>query len=220
MIPWEGSGPCPLFVREGTIDGNTLQACINEDEYKARGHVRPGDIVIDCGAYIGGFTVLVASLGASVHAIEPSLANRLMIEANTASLRGQIHLWEAALVGRLDLPTAILALGEGLYRFMGSTAFGRPGIAVPAIPLYEVLDAELAPEVAMLKMDIEGAEFEVLQSTAHMAAPALAKIRYIAMEVHPRNGELFPDAVAEIAKCLPAHQEIDRAGSLVWWTRR
>ena len=48
-------------------------------------HVRPGDVVIDCGAHIGGFTRVAIRAGARlVVAIEPEKANLLAFERNLA----------------------------------------------------------------------------------------------------------------------------------------
>ena len=53
--------------------------------YHPNVHVRPGDVVIDCGAHIGGFTRVALSAGARmVIAIEPQRGNLLAFEKNLA----------------------------------------------------------------------------------------------------------------------------------------
>lgn len=44
--------------------------------------VEPGDVVVDCGAFVGGFTTAARGAGATVVAVEPSRSNRRCLEGN------------------------------------------------------------------------------------------------------------------------------------------
>jgi Methyltransferase FkbM domain len=66
-------------------------------------------------------------------------------------------------------------------RALASSANGKSGTEVQGKTLPALLDENHLPRVDLLKMDIEGSEYEVLLSTP---PPVLARIRRIAMEYH------------------------------------
>lgn len=218
MIPWTSPNPLvgfpyPLYARPGCIDGDSLQSQIHEDEYGLRAVVRPGDVVIDCGAYIGAVSALAASLGAVVSAVEPSAQNCGLWRANTRTWRGQCYLWQGALSDAKIAVSLRQRVNNGNYsqmhRFVGWTSphfkieESEVVETVPAIDLNEVLDITPGP-IRMLKMDIEGAEFEVLPT---MRPDNLRRIDHIALEVH-RSGIPIPEAFSMIHQMLPGFRVV------------
>lgn len=218
---WHGEGtPCALFHRPGTIDGNTLQAVILNDEYRFKEQaLTAGSVVLDLGAYIGAFSVLAASMGHRVIAVEPVPENVDLFEMNTARWADRIELHQAALWGSSG--TVQLASGDDQYLHMGYTAAEvPPWLLVRGAVATVTLDEILGPldRVAFAKMDIEGAEFHALEG----ADPAnLEKIDIIAAEVHPTEGQTLPQALERFEALLP-HLTVTRAanGSVVWLRRR
>ena len=127
--------------------------------------VKPGDIVIDCGAHVGVFTAKAFSLGAAkVIAVEPQPRNLECLRRNfPAELED----------GRLVLVPKAVWSSEGTMK-MNSNAFNpaasslvKPGdggeIEVPVTTIdLLVADLELS-RVDFIKLDIEGAEPEALK---------------------------------------------------------
>jgi FkbM family methyltransferase len=128
-------------------------------------HVRPGDIVIDCGAHIGGFTRVALEAGARlVVAIEPERANILAFRRNLASelKAGRVRLIEKGVwdkSGKLSLH--ISNTGDSHSMVVPQNANKDEVIAVTTLDLLSE-NLKLA-RVDFIKMDIEGAERNALQ---------------------------------------------------------
>lgn len=139
--------------------------------------IEPGWTVVDIGAGIGEFTLLAASAGARAVAFEPSPASfsllRRNLEANGA---GNVVATHAAVTGRTGT-TRIAVEGDPLTARAGEGS----GVQVRALSLQDALAEVSMRAVDMLKIDCEGAEYDILMA----ATPALfARVRRIVMEVH------------------------------------
>lgn len=126
--------------------------------------IREGDLVVDVGAHIGYHTVLMASLGAKVIAIEPVWEN-LKLLGHNLSLNGfysdgdTIELWLVAASN--DTGQSIIWIdpkNSGSHSM--EIAAGRTPIEIGTLRL----DDALSPgPIRLIKMDVEGHEFAVIQ---------------------------------------------------------
>jgi len=130
--------------------------------------VRPGDIVIDCGAHVGVFTHTALARGASqVVAVEPEPSNLECLRRNFAAeiATGRVIVVG---VGVWDSPgTLRLNIAED-NSGMNSMAFavGKTSVEVPVTTI-DALVARLGlSRVDFIKMDIEGAERPALRGAA------------------------------------------------------
>ncbi|MCQ4152874.1 MAG: FkbM family methyltransferase [Archaeoglobi archaeon] len=164
----------PAFFHE------IFQAQVYEREYV----VRDGDIVVDCGAHVGMFTIKAAKRASLVISIEPAKENLSCLLEN---------------VRRHKLKNVIV-VGKALSDRAGSERFWvgkRSGtsqlasISKPPEPIdheeiveVETLDNILSrlkvQRIDLLKVDVEGAELKVLRG----AEESLKVTRNIAMELH------------------------------------
>jgi FkbM family methyltransferase len=133
--------------------------------------VRPGDVVVDAGASEGFFTRFALRRGARVIAVEPWGP---MVEALRRTFADEIA------AGSVVVEQAVLSDGEGeaVLAFDPETPWGAtasPGVAADAAPGRETvrrttLDALIARSAwgrcDFLKMDVEGAEREVVAGAA------------------------------------------------------
>lgn len=159
-----------------------------------RDYVRPGDRVIDVGANVGFYTCHVARwVGPSghVYAFEPEPRNVERLEANVA-LNG--------LQDRVSVRPVALSYEEGKAQFnraagehSGWGSLNRYGehvdhIVVTTQTVDSVVESEGLDEVALLKVDVEGADFDVYRG----AEKTLARrgFRHIMSEW---NGVWFPE---------------------------
>lgn len=135
--------------------------------------LRPGMAVLDIGANIGFFTMLSASLvgpGGYVLAVEPNPENARLIEASRR-LNGYAHVTIAQVAaGRA---TGLLALHTAQSN--GTTSGPSDDMAqllsartVPAIAIDVLLPTER--RIDLIKVDVEGAEFNALLGCAALIA--------------------------------------------------
>ncbi len=163
------------------------------DMYEPAGHeVRPGDVVLDCGANIGVFVTKALSRGADlVVAIEPSPKTLEALRRNFASeiqaKRVIVYpkgVWDHD--GTLDLKLDRANEGND------SLVMGGASAATVRVPLTTIdkLVAELGlPRVDFIKMDIEGAEKPALRG-------ASATIRRFLPRMSISSEHLADDATA------------------------
>ncbi len=146
-------------------------------------HVHPGDVVIDCGAHIGGFTRVALRAGArTVIAIEPERANLLAFRRNFEHeiKTGQVLLvekgvWDTA--GKL--PLHLSSVGDSHSMVVPQNQGKDETIEV--ITLDALVQSLKLPRVDFIKMDIEGAELKALKGAGRVLAsyhPRLAISSY------------------------------------------
>jgi FkbM family methyltransferase len=153
--------------------------------------VQPGWRVVDLGGNIGLFALLAASRGATVTSYEPHPRLAHHLQANTA--KWGVECRQAAVVGEPAGPVKLYVNPERdirnslLARDVADGSALTEAVDVPAVGLADVLDRECD----LLKIDIEGGEFELLDQ----GADALRKARRIIAELHPFAGD--PSAVVD-----------------------
>lgn len=156
-----------FWVNTGPFDG-TGAYLFAEHDWLAENHpdlrVRPGNIVLDCGAHVGVFTGKALALGAAkVVAIEPNPTNieclRRNFEQEIASGRVVVvpeAVWSSE--GTLPLHLGLSTSQDSLVRSVGGGTLEIPATTIDR--LVERLDLD---KVDYIKMDIEGAEREALR---------------------------------------------------------
>jgi FkbM family methyltransferase len=140
--------------------------------------IRPGDLVVDAGANIGYMSALAATAGAHVIAFEPN-PDLLPVLRQNLGTRGDVRpvALGAARRGASLIPADASAHNTGLGRLASDAENGGVPVQV------ETLDDELhGRSVAVLKIDVEGAEYEVLEGAAD--ALRAGRIRHIIFEDH------------------------------------
>jgi FkbM family methyltransferase len=175
-------------ARAGTTDINEALVLLSGREYPPlllNISAVENPVVMDCGAHIGLFTLFVKTLNASarVYAIEPVPQNLRLLEENLR-LNG---IAGVTIVGKaLHSRSGDLALYVNERDFdMASTAAaaqrGAREITVAATTLPDLLRDQRIAAIDLLKMDVEGSEYEIVDS----AFAALSeKAKRIVFEYH------------------------------------
>lgn len=151
--------------------------------------------VIDIGANQGFFSTYAASFGARVYAFEPSSENFEMLQRNLSenacgSLVTPFRVAVAGKRGRMTLYVGLDSKREILSGTASITNTNRGGVdvkdeSVEATTLDDILHENDIAFCDFLKMDCEGAEYEILQSTS---AEAFNRIGRLSMETHEGRG--------------------------------
>lgn len=139
--------------------------------------LRPGDTVIDCGAHAGLYTrlgALAAAPGGRVIAVEPVGMLADLIELNTRGLPG-VEI-ERAAVGRAHAPARVSLEPAGRLAYSSTLGASEQGFEIPGLTIDEIIEKRGIERVAMLKLDIEGAERDALAGAAHAFARGIIDI--------------------------------------------
>ena len=155
------------------------------DEVYTRHYVpRPGDIVIDGGANVGLFSLLIARRepGCRVLAYEPIQENFDLLKAN---------LTQAAAAN-------VTPIWGALCGTSGST-----GMTARTYSVADVLAAAGGSRIALFKCDIEGAEKSLFERAS---TPALCLVDRFAIEYHDN---LIPGTLASLRERLAATHRVE-----------
>lgn len=176
-----------VVCRGGTRDWDVVHELLFAGGYqRALGFLRnrPGaPLVLDLGGNIGLFSLLAARAhsNAEIHAFEPGPPNSRLFEINrlaNPSLSNRIHLHKEAVGGHTR--SAQWSFDEANPGGSGFYGVGGKTFTVQIQAFSDVV-ASLPGQVALAKIDIEGAEYELLSRTE----PAVwNRIDAIALELH------------------------------------
>ena len=195
-FPIDAEGDCVVFrhgahrvaLRPLDTDFFTFAEVFLRDSYDLNSMQLPFADVVDLGANIGLFAVRVAPWVRRVISVEPIEANLRLAQRNVslAALEHKVALRRYAVTPQpRDRIRLFLSQGNHGGHSISAEHAAQWGTAgyedVPAITLAELFDREQIGRCALLKCDIEGAEFAIID-----AAPEelLTRIDRIIMEVH------------------------------------
>lgn len=185
----------------------------NPEEYATfHREVRAGDVVLDIGANLGAYTLAFGQwVGPSgrVYAFEPAPDARAGLER---------HVSLNALDDRIVIRPEAVSAAPGTARFLASGASGSnriapgdPGGDVVATTSVDAFCAPLGLKPDVIKIDVEGAELDVLKGARATIASAGPGLR-LYVEMHPglwpglglarRDIEAELDAQGLRAECL------------------
>ncbi len=174
-------GNASFFAKRGTVDAIPLQEIWGFNCYD-NASLRQGDIVVDIGAHIGGYSVKAAKQCAKVIAYEASPSNYELLVKNLA-INGchNVKAYNAAVASKNGTVKLFLdPKGTALNSIYHAPSSGEK-ITVNSVNLHTVFTRNKLKMIDVLKLDVEGAEYDIL---LHARAADLRKIRTIVMEYH------------------------------------
>ncbi len=188
--------------------------------------LRPGDVVLDCGANVGAVSGTLAETGAIVHAFEPDpfafaqlsarvagMENVVLHNAAVGVAAGSVRLMRAANFDENPMAGSVKSTVITGGRNIDEAHDATIEVAMIALPdLIRTIAAEKG-EVAFLKMDIEGAELELLE---HMQAHGLFDhVRLTVAETHENKFRDLRPRFAALRAAVAAQYPVTRV-NLDW----
>jgi FkbM family methyltransferase len=153
----------------------------------------PGDIAIDCGANLGAITKVLGAHGATVHAFEPNPDAFRVLTEQTAAMPN-VHRHNQAVLDRPGEMTLYLHLNYALNpeRFSSRSSLiaekrnvdEAGGVKVKVIDLVDFI-LRLDRPVKLLKVDIEGAEYDLLNGLIDRGA--MDRVEAVFVETHAHS---------------------------------
>lgn len=151
------------------------------------GEIPNNAIIVDLGANIGVFSIYATttSSNATVYAYEPFQPFYDLMRDNVQlnSRSDDVHCFNYAVAGTPAM-RELFTQGQNVFfptLFAGESENGRHSVQVKCTTLQEIVDANRLDHIDLLKMDCEGAEYEILYQTS---AKVFESIREIRMEYH------------------------------------
>ncbi|WP_108482423.1 FkbM family methyltransferase [Oceaniglobus ichthyenteri] len=185
--------------------------------------LRPGDTVLDCGANMGVVTAQLAATPAQVIAYEPDpfafshLSSRFinahnvtLINAAVAASPGTVNLMRAENFDEnpqgASVKSTILAGGRSID--------SDTSIEVACLSFLDILREKADPTrpLAFVKMDIEGAELEILE--AMLEQDLFGHVRCLVAETHERKFKALRPRFRALRSAIserfaPSHVNLD-----------
>lgn len=201
-----------LRVRRQTCDEDFVRLVIAEREYLQHGvTIRPTDTVVDIGGNIGCFAVLAARMAKDgrVVTVEPDPENLTLLHTNVRNNRlKNVTIIEGAVAGRTGSLTLHTSTHGGGFHTVRPERlpYTAPVRHVPCLSLRDLFRTNAISQCHLLKIDCEGAEWDILH---HADAEALGRIQTIAMEYHgAHDSETRERQVSTLLASLPAFHVI------------
>jgi FkbM family methyltransferase len=197
------AGEPPIVGRAGTHDGAVFRQIYLWRELDAPFPFAP-QTIIDAGANIGVATRYLAHRfpGAQVISLEIDNDNIALLERNTTHLRN-VSVRQQALWGH----RARVSIENPDASTDGYRAVERADGPIDAIGVEELLDEAKLKTLDLLKMDIEGAELEVLSMAPERW---LKRVRMIMVELHERYRVGCAAALDRVIRA--GHYRVTRSG--------
>lgn len=154
-----------LFCSSNDL-GAIAETCVTEDyQQKVAVEIQPGNIVFDIGAHIGSFSIYAANKGAIVYAFEPDKDNYLKLLANI-KLNNYVKVITPfnygiySFTGELELDIA--SDNKGGHSLLTNNSNSK--LSIPVKKLSKVLTELKISNIDLMKIDIEGAEYEIFKN--------------------------------------------------------
>ena len=157
------------------------------NEYYA---IKKFNTVVDIGAHLGGVSILAAKLGATVYAYEPEKNNFSLLKKNIKlnKLGSRIKCYQKAVGCEGHRKLFVNSISSGSHTFFKEkeVVFKNGYNTTQEVETVCLQDVLKTKTIDLLKMDCEGAEYEIIPEINKELA---SRVKQISMEVHKGNTE-------------------------------
>ena len=187
-----------IKLRKQSTDLMALTNVWLVEEYKKENfEIKPNDIVIDIGAHIGLFTIYASQFctKGKIYSFEPVLENYELLLENIKLNK---------LDGVTSFNQAISNSNEPIKLFLNNDEAGHSmfsesskSIIIDSISLQKIFDKNQIKHCNFLKLDCEGAEYEIIKN---LPSEYFKKIDKLVIEYH--MADLHPEFLIELKEIL------------------
>jgi len=176
----------PVYLRAETSDLPTFHQVFDRRDYDHFDMVEQPRVIIDAGANIGLSSVYFANRfpKATIIALEPEESNFGILQKNTKAYDGVMSI--NAALWRADTVLDLIDPDEGHWAFQTQEVTNNHSLRVlqkaEAITVSSIMDAFKIEFVDILKLDVEGAEREILDHSSQW----IGSVGLIIVELHER----------------------------------
>ncbi|MCH8343216.1 MAG: FkbM family methyltransferase [Planctomycetes bacterium] len=193
-----------LHLRGGSHDHLVFREIYLKDQYRVSRHeAETWQCVVDLGANVGLFTSRVAEQAERVICYEPIPENFAQLRRNIEGLSNVAPVQEAVDgktgMMRLHFPQANEATGQFAKYPQPEIHLPESFIEVPCITLDELFDRHRIESCDLLKIDVEGAEYDILYAASDRT---YARILRIYGEYHIARPNAERSSIAALAAFL------------------
>jgi FkbM family methyltransferase len=172
------------------------ETCLDREYEQASVAIDDGWTVVDIGAGLGDFAIMTARQrpGCTVHAYEPLPGSFELLVENCALNGVSNVIPHCAAIGARDGSLSLVASEVAVMSSTSAIAEDGDAQPVEALSLESALRSEGIDACDYLKIDCEGAEFDILPNTS---SDVLRRVRNICLEYHDNaTGGSHADLVA------------------------
>ncbi len=210
-----------MELRPGGGDRFAFYETVIRRDYLQDGvELQPGQTVIDIGANIGGFTLVAAQVvgdSGRVIAVEPERQTFERLERNIAhngfEQVAALKLAVGGAPGEAVLYTFDNPLMSSIVRDDHDAVPPEGAQVIEVVTLGQLLDGQGVERCDLLKMDCEGAEYDIVDA---LDAETAGRIGRIVMETHPVEGRTV-DGLTKQLEALGFAVSIGHAHLLSAW---
>jgi len=188
---------------------------------KDYGEIPKRGVVIDIGANIGVFSIYAISRGASrVFAFEPNREAYGVLVKNIEenNLRGRILPFNFAVGGggynTINIPRVSSAHNQTVK--LVSESQKDQYETVSCTTLEKILSANRIEQVDLLKMDCEGAEYEILDGASDRTLSVVQRLR---MEYHGQPIRETTSRLSRLGYTVENHSQEPNNFGIIWYSR-
>ena len=176
-----------IRLRAGSTDIHAFATVWLLEEYSRPGFA-PGDggTIIDIGAHIGLYTAYISRISrdSEILSFEPASANYALLKENVElNSLGRVSTFNLAVAGRSGGRSIFLSEDHAAHSIYKESGTGE---AVDCVTLDKIIGDNGVERVSMLKLDCEGAEYDILKGASD---DSFEKIEKICMEYHTGTGD-------------------------------
>jgi FkbM family methyltransferase len=219
--------PAVYRLRNGTrlIDSAGTMAGTLAVVYLRREYGLPHDarVIVDIGANMGCFSIFAADLckNATILCYEPESKNFEILSKNITEnhFQDRVHAYQYAVAG--DAGSRELIVGESPLNSLVINSQSSRRQPVSCITLSEIMTGHNLPKIDFLKINCEGAEYEIIERCSESD---IAKLRKIRLEYHDfgdkqRNGQYLVGLLRERGFLIERFTTYCKESGFIWASR-